>query len=79
VAQSLLKRGFGMVKEQEGTEARTARRRDFLKLAGTGVAGGAAATAAAVIGPAEAAIERAPAQGYRETEHVRKAYQLARF
>ena len=59
--------------------AKGARRRDFLKLAGTGVAGGAAAAAAAAMAPAEAAVERDPKQGYRETAHVRKAYELARF
>lgn len=60
-------------------EAKSARRRDFLKLAGTGVVGGAAAAAAAAVAPAEAAVERAPERGYRETAHVRKAYELARF
>jgi hypothetical protein len=52
-------------------------RRDFLKLA---TLGAAAAPVAAVVGSgtAEAASEPT-ARGYRETEHVRKVYELARF
>jgi anaerobic selenocysteine-containing dehydrogenase len=60
-------------------EARSGRRRDFLKLAGTGALGGAAAAAAAAVAPAEAALEAAPKPGYRETDHVKKVYDLARF
>jgi hypothetical protein len=65
-----------MKKEQEATAAR---RRDFLKLAGLGsvtaVAGAAVAAA-----PVEAKEEpRAGSAGYRETAHVKKAYELARF
>ena len=54
-------------------------RRDFLKLAGVGaVAGSAAALGAPKM--AEAAAADAPAgRGYRETEHVKKFYRLARF
>lgn len=65
-----------MNKEQK---ARPAKRRDFLKLAGlssvTAVAGGAsvAATATAKEEP------NADGAGYRETAHVRKVYELARF
>ncbi len=54
-------------------------RREFLKLAGLGAVVG---TVAAVAGerPAEAAGSAgAPASGYRLTEHVKKAYELARF
>lgn len=54
-------------------------RRDFLKLAGLGaVAGTAAAAGAALPVRAEEAGGRKGA-GYRVTEHVRKAYELARF
>jgi hypothetical protein len=61
-------------------EAKSGRRRDFLKLAGSGALGGAAAAAAAAVGaPAEAALEAAPKPGYRETDHVKKVYELARF
>jgi hypothetical protein len=65
-----------MTKEQEG---KSTRRRDFLKLAGVGTLGGAAAAVAAAV-PATAAVEPPEgAAGYRETAHVKKAYELARF
>jgi hypothetical protein len=66
-----------MKKEQEATASR---RRDFLKLAGIGSVTAVAGAAAAVV-PAEAKEEesRSRAAGYRETPHVRKAYELARF
>jgi hypothetical protein len=53
-------------------------RRDFLKLAGlAAVTGGGLAAASA---PAEASVGAEPgAAGYRETEHVKTYYQLARF
>jgi nitrous oxide reductase len=57
-------------------------RRDFLKLAGLGAAAGAAGAVATGGAPAAAAAEAAapPARhGYRETPHVRKFYELARF
>ena len=65
-----------MKKEQEG---KSTKRRDFLKLAGAGTLGGAAAAVAAAV-PA-AAGDAAPegAAGYRETAHVKKVYELARF
>ena len=52
-------------------------RRDFLFRSTSGVALGVAALAAAP-GAAQAA-EPAQEAGYRETDHVRKAYALARF
>ncbi len=65
-----------MRKEQETS---VAKRREFLKLAGLGSVGAVAAAASATA-PAEAAAEPdAPSDGYRETAHVRKAYELARF
>jgi hypothetical protein len=59
-------------------EAKTARRRDFLKLASLGGVSGAAA---AVLGSetADANVEEGRAGGYRETDHVKKVYDLARF
>ena len=65
-----------MTKEQEASGAK---RRQFLKLAGVGTLSGAAA---AVLGspPAEAKVEAdAKSAGYRETAHVKKVYELARF
>jgi hypothetical protein len=65
-----------MKKEQEATAAR---RRDFLKLAGLGSATAVASAAAAVV-PAEATEQPSgTATGYRETVHVKKVYELARF
>ncbi len=57
----------------------TSNRRDFLKLAGLGtVAGGAALVSG--VKPAKADGLRADgSQGYRETEHVKTYYKLARF
>ena len=64
-----------MKKEQEATGAK---RRDFLKLAGLGSVG--AVAGAAVAGPVEAKEEPSTRGiGYRETPHVKKAYELARF
>ena len=54
-------------------------RRAFLKTASLGVA---ASAGAAVIGGGEAAAAAPPDKktgGYRETEHVRRVYALARF
>lgn len=60
-------------------ETRNVARRDLLKLAGLGGVAGAAAIAASG-GTAEAGVpaERKSA-GYRETEHVRTYYDLAKF
>lgn len=64
-----------MTKDQE---PKSAKRRDFLKLAGAGTLSGAAV---AVIGtrPAEAKVESETAAGYRETTHVKQVYDLSRF
>lgn len=61
-------------------ERNVADRRSFLKLAGAGVVGGSAAAVAAVSGaqPAEAADADAAKGDYRETEHVKRYYALAR-
>ena len=55
-------------------------RRDFLKFAGTGVvAGGAAMVSGTVTAQAaDTKGDSGKAAGYRETEHVRRYYQLAR-
>ena len=55
-------------------------RRDFLKAAG--IAGGAAGVAAVALSSksaSAAAPESGKGSGYRETEHVKKYYELARF
>lgn len=69
-----------MRKDPEATPAEraTAKRREFLRLAGVGTVGGAAATLAGRV--ADADVGPSDRQGgYRETAHVKKAYQLARF
>lgn len=61
-------------------EAKRTKRREFLKLAGLGTLAGAAAARAAAPRSADVApSETAAGSGYRETEHVRKAYALSRF
>lgn len=69
------------MKQEKSKE--TVGRRAFLRGAGLGAgAAGVAAVAATSAAPAKPA-SAAPAQGrpagYRESEHVRRAYQLARF
>lgn len=60
-------------------ETQDVARRDLLKLAGLGGVAGAAAVAASG-GRAEAAAEAgSKGAGYRETEHVRTYYELAKF
>lgn len=61
-------------------DAKVAVRRQFLKLASLGAVAGTVA-AAAGDGRSEAAAAEPEAQGkgYRETAHVKKAYELARF
>ena len=56
----------------------TTDRRSFLKLAGLGAAGTAAALTGAPAGAA-ASGAAGPSDGYSETDHVRKFYELARF
>lgn len=66
--------------DQKQTEARGVDRRSFLR--GAGIGAGAAGMAALVTSKT---AEAAPADtgnkasGYRETEHVRRVYDLARF
>jgi hypothetical protein len=59
-------------------QEQVAKRRDFLKLAGLGTLSGAAVVAAGTP-PAEAKSEPPQGDGYRETAHVKKVYELARF
>jgi hypothetical protein len=55
-------------------DAKAGRRRQFLKLASLG-----AVVAGQSQRPAQAAEPETEGKGYRETEHVRKVYELARF
>ncbi len=58
-------------------EIRSTSRRDLLRMAGL-AAGVAGAAAAAGTAKAAAPVEREKDGGYRESEHVRKYYELAR-
>lgn len=66
------------MKQSGQKSASLADRRSFLKLAGAGaVTGGAAVTTAAVVAaPSQAADNDSL---YRETEHIKRYYDLARF
>jgi len=55
------------------------KRRDFLRAAGLGGAAGAAAMATGIGSAAAATPDRAADGGYRETAHVKKYYETARF
>src|SRR5216117_3777912 len=56
-----------------------AKRRDFLKLVGLGGIAGAAALAAGGTPQAAEAAAKPEPSGYRETPHVRKYYDTAKF
>jgi len=61
-------------------QAKSLERRDFLTKTGFGL-GAAGAAIAVMSGQVKAAEPEAPTKGsgYRETEHVKKYYELARF
>jgi hypothetical protein len=64
-------------KAQHGSRAA---RRQFLKLASLGAVAGTVATAAGGgVKDATAATPEPQGRGYRETAHVKRAYELARF
>ena len=56
-------------------------RRDLFRVAGLGVGalGAVVAGVSAVTGPADAVAAETKTTGYRETDHVRKVYELSRF
>ncbi len=65
--------------KKDKTDVKTDRR-SFLKFAGAGVVGTGAAAAASVVSAASADTTEAEAgAGYRESEHVRRYYELAKF
>lgn len=65
--------------KQSEKKPATADRRSFLKLAGGSVAASGAALVSTV-GPAEASsAPAADTGGYRETDHVKRYYELAKF
>ena len=63
----------------EQGERSTAKRRTFLKLLGVGGAAGAAALASGGTATGEASEPTQPETGYRETAHIRKFYETAKF
>ena len=61
-------------------DSKAAARRRFLKLASLGAVAGTVAAAAGTRESEAAAVEpEQGGKGYRETEHVKKVYELARF
>lgn len=68
------------VKSGKASAGKAAGRRDFLKLMGLGGVATAAAAAGGSAQPAKAVdAEGRVKAGYRETEHVKTFYRLARF
>jgi len=63
----------------EQREKSKAKRRDFLKLLGLGSIAGAAVAATGADAPAGEPAAKPEGAGYRETPHVRKYYETARF
>jgi hypothetical protein len=65
--------------EHERKQAQAVSRRSFIRLAGQGAgAAGVGAVSLATGSAAKAEEPPAPQQGYRETDHVRAYYELAR-
>jgi len=60
-------------------ERNKAKRRDFLKLVGLGSLAGAATAVTGGKAPEAQAEPKPEGAGYRETPHVRKYYQTAKF
>lgn len=54
-------------------------RREFFKTAGLGAAAGVATSLVGEPAPAQAAQAAPEGQGYRETDHVKRYYALAKF
>lgn len=67
------------MKQSDKQPTQTADRRSFLKLAGAGAVTGAVAVAADTANAAPVEAKPEDAAGYRETAHVKRYYDLARF
>ena len=65
--------------KQADKKAASADRRSFLKLAGASVVGSGAAIASTVTPAAATTTPEAGGETYRETDHVRRYYELAKF
>ncbi len=66
-----------MSDKSDSPQGSNAKRRDFLKLAGLAPVAGAALLVSGA--PAKAEQPAPEPGGYRETEHIRKYYETARF
>lgn len=60
-------------------EAKSVGRRDFFRKAGVGALGAAAVGLTAAEAGAASPAPSSDGSGYRETEHVKKYYELAKF
>ena len=60
-------------------EVKSVGRRDFFRKAGVGALGAAAVGLTAAEAGAASPASSSEGSGYRETEHVKKYYELARF
>ncbi len=68
------------MKDEKSQEKAVANRRNFLKLAGLGTAGAVASAATAVTASAAEPENAGPESGsYRETDYVKRVYELSRF
>jgi hypothetical protein len=67
-----------MKQDQKSQAGQMSDRRSFLKLAGLGTVGTAAAAASSVTASAEPLAPKGNGD-YRETDHVKRVYDLARF
>ena len=54
-------------------------RRGFLKLAGLGTTVGVATALGGVANASELPTDKTKSSGYRETEHIKRYYELAKF
>ena len=64
---------------KKDTENAKTDRRSFLKLAGAGIVGSGAVAAASVAPAVAETADADTGNGYRESEHVRRYYELAKF
>ena len=64
--------------KEQSQDGAVADRRSFLKLAGLGTVGTVAAAASTVTAAAQEPAPKGNGQ-YRETEHVKRVYELSRF
>lgn len=64
---------------EKGSDRSSVPRRDFLRLAGLGSVAGAAAAVSTAEQAEAAPTDTGKSAGYRETPHVKRYYELAKF